>query len=519
MDLRPPVWHLNFPRLPGLFTSALWPFGLFSMQVDAPVSRLNSIKSALLKPDAAIPDPLGLAASLLSLRDQVLPDEWSEVDALAITRLAGDAQRIVDRYGMDSFLPGDPLRITPVDARNAAQEFEAALKLAPSGEKYLLFRQSLEVREYLCAGLAGQIPDIAPLLRAHDSPAIIPEVHNAIGIHYLESQPKDYDVAIREFQEAKRASPGWMYARHNLALAYIENGDYTAAEREYRDAIATDPLQPYLYYNLGLLLHRMNRRASAKTAYQNAWDNYGMTVARLRVRAAEWKDDLPKESALAARRADVYEKSRAEVLNARGALFAGGREYKSAREDYRHALTIDPDLCPARNNLAALEQTLAERKNKSSVSSEALQDLTENLNHAACANFFPSLLMRARLEVRRKAPTEARADYARVSELVPSNAEALSGMAELDIENGQFESAVKLLNQAIAIQTASAGVAFPSLYVELAEVYRQAGDSEGCRQAYSLAIKASDGTIGDLSKRELRKRATCTEVIKRGLKQ
>ena len=93
-------------------------------------------------------------------------------------------------------------------------------------------------------------------------------------------------------------------------------------------------------------------------------------------------------------------------------------------------------------------------------------------------------------------------------------------MAELDIENGQFESAVKLLNQAIAIQTASAGVAFPSLYVELAEVYRQAGDSEGCGgRRVPQRSKRATVLLGILSKRELRKRATCTEVIKRGLKQ
>jgi tetratricopeptide (TPR) repeat protein len=238
---------------------------------------------------------------------------------------------------------------------------------------------------------------------------MIPEVHNAIGIHYLESQ-HDYKVAIHEFQEAKQASPGWLYPRHNLALAYIENGDYTATEREYRNAIATEPLQPYLYYNLGLLLHRMNRRADAKVAYQRALDIYSKTVSELRVRATEWRNDLPVESALAAKRAGVYEKGSSEVLNARGALMETAHDMKNARIDYHNALRIDPDLCPARDNLAALQEREAELREKSSVSSDALKQLDENLDRPACSSFFPSLLMRARLErkaarFQRRAPT------------------------------------------------------------------------------------------------------------------
>ena len=119
----------------------------------------------------------------------------------------------------------------------------------------------------------------------------IPEVHNALGIQYLESTPKDYGKAIDEFQDAKKRSPGWMYPRHNLALAYIERGDFGAAEREYRAAIATDPLQPYLYYNLGLLLHRMNRLNEAKGLYSKRWTLTTLAIDKLQARAEEWRKE------------------------------------------------------------------------------------------------------------------------------------------------------------------------------------------------------------------------------------
>jgi len=513
IDSPPAPWRPDFPRLQGQFASILWTAGLLAMQTPSN-SRLDAIRSELLNRSAPVRDPAGLAQELLYLGKVAPGPEWQDIDVLAVNRLASDAQRVVDNYGMESFLPEDPLRVTTDAANRAAIEFEAAFKLTPDRPTYADFRQSLEVRQYLCKGLAASLPDIGPLLVALRLPAQLPEVHNAIGIHYLESRPADYPAAIREFQAAKQASPGWVYPRHNLALAYIENGDYRAAEREYRDAIATDPLQPYLYYNLGLLLHRMNRRAEAKTAYQQALDSYDQVISRLNARVAEWKNDLPKESFLAATRTGVFEKGRAEVLNARGALRAIGHDIKGARNDYQMAIALNPDLCPARDNLAALEETLAERSNKGSVSPDALQELNENLSRKSCSTFFPSLLRRGRLEQKRGNLKAARMDFESAHKEVPENVESISGMAAIDIANHQFDSATGLLLNAIAIESKSGAMAFPALYVELAEIYRQTGRLDACREAYSNALQAAANVAYDLSKKELRKRAACPPVAR-----
>jgi tetratricopeptide (TPR) repeat protein len=509
LELRPVEPRFHFPRLPFQIASTAWFDGLFDPQTPASVSGLNSIRDELNNLATHVDDPAGLARRLLAVKDQAPAEDWNEVDALAVTRLASDGQRVVDRYGMDSLLPDDPLKVTPDVAARAAREFAAASMLTPTGDSYRDFRQSLEVRQRLCEGLAGVIPDIGPLQAAHGSSAAIPELHNAIGIYYLESRNKDYREAIREFGEAKSASPGWMYPRHNLALAYIENGDYTAAEREYREAIASNPLQPYLYYNQGLLLHRMNRRADANAAYDKALDVYKNTIAELRAHAAEWRSVSPDEAVLAERRAQIYEKGRAEVMNARGALLASEGREKPARQDYLGAIEADPDLCPARDNLAAMEQAAAERRNKTAVSDVAVQKLNENLARPSCASFFPSFLMRARLKQKSGDFSGARADFSEVRKLVPANTEAIGGMAAIDFANGQFSSAVSLFTEAISMQTKTGSMAYPALYVELAETYRKSGNAELCRQAYAEAIQAAKGAAYGTSVRELRKRASC----------
>jgi tetratricopeptide (TPR) repeat protein len=495
----------NPAKPPILLASTAWLAGLLAFQTQLPIARLASVRAELENP-APVTNPQALAASVQDLRPQLSGNEWQVLQSLAIEKLAGDAQGAVNRYGMQNLLPDDPLRVKPEQFKKAYEEFSAALQLVPTN--YIAFREELTVRQLLCEALSGTAVAIDPLKQAHKSSAVIPEVHNAYGIYYLESPDKDYDKAITEFTEAKKASPGWMYPRHNLALALIEKGDYAKAEREYREAIASQPKQPYVYYNLGLLLHRMNRRSEAKDAYQQAWKVYLETISELRTRATDWQSRLPGDAALAKQRANVYDTNRADVLNAWGILLASNHDVDGARKKYQAALEINGDLCAARDNWAQLEQTVEERKDRNAVAKSALDLLDQNLTRPACAEFHPSLLERARLRRKNGDLVGARQDFAKVHTLVNSNTEALTGMAAVDAADGKFTSAIRLLNEAVAIETSS-GV-YPAVYVQMAEVYRRAKNGAACREWYAKAISAAPGTVYDVSARELSKRsASC----------
>jgi tetratricopeptide (TPR) repeat protein len=502
----PGRWSPAFPKFPFQYASRLWLGGLLALQ-NPTGSRLLAIQKELDSSDP-VSNPSDLAAQLEVMKNQMPPDVWQPLQDRAVMKLAGDAQRAVDRYGIQNLLPDDPLRVTPIEFKQAADGFAAALRIGPP--TYTAFLEELRVRQLLCESLSTPGVDLGPLLRAEASQAVIPEVHNAIGAHFLESDAKDYDRAIDEFKQAKAASPGWMYPRHNLALAYIEKGDYRAAEREYRQAIASEPREPYLYYDLGLLLHRINRLGDAKVVYRQALDIYNKTIAELTERAQEWETRLPDDAALAHKRIDIFKTNRAEIANSWGALLATTHDFKGARQEYNDALMMNPDHCAARYNLAQMEQSLIERKSNTSVSDIALDLLNQNRSRKACAGFEPSLRLHARLELQKPNLVAARTEYeellrtARAKNQTP-NTETLKGMADVDVASGQPAAALVLLEEAITNQQNTKGGVSPNLFAAVGEARRRMADPAACRAAYEEAIKAASQDIGSYSKREFRR--------------
>jgi len=246
---------------------------------------------------------------------------------------------------------------------------------------------------------------------------------------------------------------------------------------------------------------------------------YSSTISELSTRAAEWHDRLPDEAAQADKRARIFKINQAEVLNAWGILLASDGDIKGARDKYGAALGLNAHLCAARDNWAQLEQSAVGRNGKAGPPGNALSLLDENLSCKACAGFYPSLLRRARLKRDTGDLAGARKDFARVHELLPGNTEALIGTAEIDSANHDFTSAIRSLNEAIAIQTKSGGPAYPDAYVQLAEVQRQANDSSGCRESYEKAIAAAAGAKYSVSKRQLRKQEANCEVARLTMEQ
>lgn len=470
----------GFPKYPALLASRFWLAGLLAMQANAGVSRLQAIRTEVV---SGARDPVSLATEIVNLERDTPAAEWAPVRDLALISFANEGQKFVDRYGMQDLLPGDPERVTEAEFARGAVLFEAAHKLV-SGPRFKGFANGLLVRQKLCEGRPGKQNGFV-LLNEADAikDARIPEVNNSLGIFYLEGQQKDYYKAIEEFKKAKKFSPGWMYPRHNLALTYIERGEYASAEQEYREAITVDRLQPALYYNLGLLYHRLNRRSEADATYKKAIEIYGATLTELQARADEWKGrtELKREVENLDKRIRVFERNRAQVLNAWGALVAL-RSADDARQKYEEALKADPKLCAARDNMAQLVTDQRKRRDL----------FIENMK--LCPDFWPSTLKLARMELRSFQTAEARPLFEDVIKRAPGNKEAMSGLAVI--------SAGGSLMQAIAAKPP--GSATQSQYVELAEIYRNAGDNAGCEEAYSLAI---NGLEPKLSKRELHRRA------------
>jgi Flp pilus assembly protein TadD len=484
----------GFPRYPPLLASRFLIAGLMAMQTSSAMGRLQAIRAEVL---AGAREPRELADEIVRLERDTPVREWESVRDLALIAFANEGQKYVDRYGMQDLLPDDQARVTEEQFARGAVVFEAARKLV-SGDRFKIFGDALLVRQLLCQGRLRNPNGLDALMQADRMQAVrIPEVDNALGLFYLEGRPKDYGRAIEQFKKAKRFSPGWMYPRHNLALAYIENGDYASAEREYREAIEHEPLQPALYYNLGLLYHRLNRRAEAEATYDKAIQISGAAIAELRTRAAQWEQrpELRSEAELVNQRANLFKRNEAEVLNAWGALRSTAGDTDGARRKYTEALSHNSELCAARDNLAQLEQNVAERKDRTAISLSAVAILSENSE--LCGGFYPSQLKLAQLELKALHPDQARALFQRVNNAWPENKESVSGIAAVDAGRALIET----------IAARRPALASPALYSALAEVYRKAGQTRPCEDTYAFAIEATGRTKSDVSKRELRRRA------------
>ena len=64
---------------------------------------------------------------------------------------------------------------------------------------------------------------------------------------------KDYDRAIKDYDEAIRLDPKFVLAYNNRGNAYSEKNEFDRAIKEFDEAIRLDPKHIYAYNNRGLV--------------------------------------------------------------------------------------------------------------------------------------------------------------------------------------------------------------------------------------------------------------------------
>ena len=247
--------------------------------------------------------------------------------------------------------------------------------------------------------------------------------YNALGIAYLEqiaNNASNFDAAIHAFHDDIRFAPYWAYPRHNLALAFTQQGDYAAAIHAYRDAMAIGPQYSYLPYNLALLYQRLNELALAETYYQIAkgHDELNPHIVKLSA-GTRWTE-------------------RSEIWDGMGTLQTTRKRWSQAEADYRQALADDAQSLNAHHNVALS----LSRKGKSN---EAEDCWKRNL--AANADHLPSLIGYGDYLARFGRPDEARALYERVTQLRPEYAGVHRKIAALWIQLGKLPAALAELRQ------------------------------------------------------------------------
>lgn len=88
------------------------------------------------------------------------------------------------------------------------------------------------------------------------------------GLGYMKN--KDYDRAIKDFDESVRIDPKYPFAYDNRGDARRYKGQLDLAIADYNEAIRVDPTFGSAYLNRGITYERMGNQVSARADYRTA---------------------------------------------------------------------------------------------------------------------------------------------------------------------------------------------------------------------------------------------------------
>lgn len=172
---------------------------------------------------------------------------------------------------------------------------------------------------------------------------------------YVFQQDKNFEEAIRCYDEAIKLQPALFEPYNNLGILLNELKHYDKAEATFRKAIELNPLHATAYSNFGSLLYSLKRYDEAEATlrkaiklnplYTKAYNNLGVLLIDL----------LRFEEAEATfRKAIEINPLYAKAYNNLGKLLRDQQRYKEAESIYQKAIELDPSDFDFYNSLVKL---------------------------------------------------------------------------------------------------------------------------------------------------------------------
>jgi len=317
-----------------------------------------------------------------------------------------------------------------------------------------------------------------------------PHLHASILAGYGEIEP-----ALVLWQRVVKLAPDYLPAQLRLGDCQLKSNRPTAAAATYAAVLHRDPKNPYALLGLARLDFKAQRWAQAQARLESVVEQSNYTlgydlIVTLYERTGQperatalrgvnkasgafrdppdvWLDALmddcfdpyrlalsagfiarngdPAQAVLLLERAIAYAPTDVPSRFQLGRLSVAQGNFSVAREQLEQCTRLAPEFADGWAHLSALQEQLGD-------ASAAEQTLATGLRHCPAS---PGLhLMRARRAHKAGAIEQSIADYREAIRLRPTEAEASIELAYLLIKLGNFDEAVRLLQQSLAAEPA-----------------------------------------------------------------
>jgi predicted O-linked N-acetylglucosamine transferase (SPINDLY family) len=260
--------------------------------------------------------------------------------------------------------------------------------------------------------------------------------------------------AIKALQQALAIDPGTADVYSNLGNVYSDAQDFENASAAYHKALAIDPKHIDALFNLGNIAFKSQKFSIALESYQNA-----LAVAPNHLGA----------------------------LNNYGLLLVNLREFEEAQKVYAHLLSLKPDFI---DGIVSYSQLLFDNNKMPEA-----EDLIERSLPLVPQEHTLQLQLRLgaiRKELSKRA--DAMAAYRAALNLDPQNQEAINGVINMNIELGNFLSAITQLTSECDRHPEDLPLHYAQCFLTLPSMYRNEAEISSARETY-------ERRLGELSER------------------
>jgi len=192
---------------------------------------------------------------------------------------------------------------------------------------------------------------------------------NLLGIALGEQ--KDFAGAVGTFQQALKINPRSSETHNNLGNCYVVQGKNDSAEREFRATLRNDPRNRDANYNLGLLLLARNDPRDAITYFSRVQPQGPEVLANL---TQAYLGAGQKEKGLElARSLSEQAKNDVRAHFTLGVLLAKQRQYSAASHEFEIANSLQPETFEILHNLGQAYLKAGDKEKARAVLGQALK--------------------------------------------------------------------------------------------------------------------------------------------------